>query len=90
MKNYCKASIRIKTHEECYDDLSQYSYFPAEEDFNQLDNCQQTVLDVALNLAPEKKANKKHITNELRNRGWKRKQVLETFHSLKQTVEAAI
>lgn len=91
MKNYCAAAARIRAYEECCgDQIDQYSYFPTEENFNRLDSNQQSVLEVALDLAPEKKANKKHITNELRNRGWSRRQVIETFHSLKQTVEAAI
>lgn len=88
MKNYCAAAMRVREYEECRDNMFQYGYFPTEEDFEKLDSNQQTVLDVALDLAPKKKANKTHIIHELKNRGWSRKQVIETFHSIQQTVEA--
>ena len=89
MRNYCAAAARTRAYEECCgDEITQYSYFPTEEDFDRLDNCQQTVLDVALDLAPENKANKTHIMIGLRSKGWSRRQVLETFHSIQQTVEA--
>jgi RNA polymerase sigma factor (sigma-70 family) len=88
MKNYCAAAARIREYEINSMDLSLFAYSLDKEDFDRLDNCQQTVLDVALDLAPENKANKTHIIIGLRSKGWSRRQVLETFHSIQQTVEA--
>lgn len=43
---------------------------------------QQAVLNIALDLAPQKKANKKRITEELKNKGWTRNQILTAFRSI--------
>lgn len=85
MKNYCASEMKRYIQETPLDNLLYHDYAITSNNKTDIDiseEDQQAVLNIALDLAPQKKANKKRITEELKNKGWTRNQILTAFRSI--------